>query len=277
MYNLATTETAIAPDYAAIKSKQQATWGAGDYGRVGVTLQITGEQLCEAMDVHSGQSLLDVAGGNGNASLAAARRFCKVVSTDYVGELLEQSRIRAQAEGLAIEYREADAEALPFEEGSFDNVTSTFGVMFSPNQAQAVNELQRVCRTGGTIGLANWTPESFIGQLFKTVGRYLPPPAGVESPAAWGTEAFLQRHFGSLAKEIRIQRRHFNFRYHSPDHWLDVFSTYYGPTLKAFQVLDETEAQSLRDDILQLIGRYNRAGNGAMVVPSEYLEVVIKL
>ncbi|MEW8296821.1 MAG: class I SAM-dependent methyltransferase [Candidatus Thiodiazotropha sp.] len=277
MYNLATTETAIAPDYAAIKSKQQATWGAGDYGRVGVTLQITGEQLCEAMDVHSGQSLLDVAGGNGNASLAAARRFCKVVSTDYVGELLEQSRIRAQAEGLAIEYREADAEALPFEEGSFDNVTSTFGVMFSPNQAQAVNELQRVCRTGGTIGLANWTPESFIGQLFKTVGRYLPPPAGVESPAAWGTEAFLQRHFGSLAKEIRIQRRHFNFRYHSPDHWLDVFSTYYGPTLKAFQALDETDAQSLRDDILQLIGRYNRAGNGAMVVPSEYLEVVIKL
>ncbi|MBT3065005.1 MAG: class I SAM-dependent methyltransferase [Candidatus Thiodiazotropha sp.] len=277
MYNLATTETAIAPDYAAIKSKQQATWGAGDYGRVGVTLQITGEQLCEAMDVHSGQSLLDVAGGNGNASLAAARRFCKVVSTDYVGELLEQSRIRAQAEGLAIEYREADAEALPFEEGSFDNVTSTFGVMFSPNQAQAANELQRVCRTGGTIGLANWTPESFIGQLFKTVGRYLPPPAGVESPAAWGTEAFLQRHFGSLAKEIRIQRRHFNFRYHSPDHWLDVFSTYYGPTLKAFQALDETEAQSLRDDILQLIGRYNRAGNGAMVVPSEYLEVVIKL
>ncbi|MEW8354421.1 MAG: methyltransferase domain-containing protein [Candidatus Thiodiazotropha sp.] len=277
MYNLATTETAIAPDYAAIKSKQQATWGAGDYGRVGVTLQITGEQLCEAMDVHSGQSLLDVAGGNGNASLAAARRFCKVVSTDYVGELLEQSRIRAQAEGLAIEYREADAEALPFEEGSFDNVTSTFGVMFSPNQAQAANELQRVCRTGGTIGLANWTPESFIGQLFKTVGRYLPPPAGVESPAAWGTEAFLQRHFGSLAKEIRIQQRHFNFRYHSPDHWLDVFSTYYGPTLKAFQALDETEAQSLRDDILQLIGRYNRAGNGAMVVPSEYLEVVIKL
>ncbi|MBT3058249.1 MAG: class I SAM-dependent methyltransferase [Candidatus Thiodiazotropha sp.] len=277
MYNLATTETAIAPDYAAIKSKQQATWGAGDYGRVGVTLQITGEQLCEAMDVHSGQSLLDVAGGNGNASLAAARRFCKVVSTDYVGELLEQSRIRAQAEGLAIEYREADAEALPFEEGSFDNVTSTFGVMFSPNQAQAANELQRVCRFGGTIGLANWTPESFIGQLFKTVGRYLPPPAGVESPAAWGTEAFLQRHFGSLAKEIRIQRRHFNFRYHSPDHWLDVFSTYYGPTLKAFQALDETEAQSLRDDILQLIGRYNRAGNGAMVVPSEYLEVVIKL
>ncbi|MBV2093422.1 MAG: class I SAM-dependent methyltransferase [Candidatus Thiodiazotropha sp. (ex Codakia orbicularis)] len=277
MYNLATTETAIAPDYAAIKSKQQATWGAGDYGRVGVTLQITGEQLCEAMDVHSGQSLLDVAGGNGNASLAAARRFCKVVSTDYVGELLEQSRIRAQAEGLAIEYREADAEALPFEEGSFDNVTSTFGVMFSPNQAQAANELQRVCRTGGTIGLANWTPESFIGQLFKTVGRYLPPPAGVESPAAWGTEAFLQRHFGSLAKEIRIQRRHFNFRYHSPDHWLDVFSTYYGPTLKAFQALDETDAQSLRDDILQLIGRYNRAGNGAMVVPSEYLEVVIKL
>ncbi|MES9924914.1 MAG: methyltransferase domain-containing protein [Candidatus Thiodiazotropha endolucinida] len=277
MYNFATTETTTTPDYAAIKNKQQATWGAGDYGRVGVTLQITGEQLCEAMDVHSGQSLLDVAGGNGNVSLAAARRFCKVISTDYVCELLEQSRIRAQAEGLVIEYREADAEELPFEDASFDNVTSTFGVMFSPNQAQAASELQRVCKKDGAIGLANWTPESFIGQLFKTVGRYLPPPAGIESPAAWGTEAFLQRHFGNRAKEIRIQRRHFNFRYHSPNHWLDVFSTYYGPILKAFQVLDETTAHSLRDDILHLIDSYNRTSDGAMIVPSEYLEVVIKL
>ena len=265
------------PDYTAIKAKQQAIWGSGDYGRVGVTLQITGEQLCEAMDLRSGQSVLDVAGGNGNVSLAAARRFCKVLTTDYVPSLLAQSQKRAQAEGLTIECQQADAEALPFATQSFDNVVSTFGVMFSPDQAQAAAELLRVCRPGGRIGLANWTPDGFIGQLFKTIGRYVPPPPGVQSPAAWGTEQFLQRHFSADASNIRVTRRHFNFRYQSPEHWLDVFTRYYGPTLKAFQALGEVAAQSLREDITDLIARYNQAGDGGMVVPSEYLEVVIDL
>ena len=263
------------PDYTVIKAKQQATWGAGDYGRIGVTLQITGEQLCEAMDLRAGSTVLDVAGGNGNASLAAARRFCKVVSTDYVPALLDQSATRAIAEGLTIEYQQADAENLPFTDQSFDNVVSTFGVMFTPNQTQAAAELLRVCKPGGKIGLANWTPNGFIGQLFKTIGQYIPPPSGVHSPAAWGTKAFLNTHFGAFAKEIEINERWFVFRYQSPQHWLDVFATYYGPTLKAFETLDEVKRQALQDDILNLINTFNRAQDGTMVVPSSYAEVVI--
>lgn len=268
-------KTEITPDYSAIKTKQQATWGSGDYGRVGITLQITGEALCEAMDIRSGQTVLDVAAGNGNASLAAARRFCKVVSTDYVPSLLEQSRIRAEADCLAIDYQEADAENLPFPDASFDNVVSTFGVMFTPNQEKSASELMRVCKPGGKIGLANWTPDSFIGQLFKTVGRHVPPPPGVNSPAAWGTDAFLKTNFGSRVAKIDATKRQFNFRYHSPQHWLDVFRDYYGPTLKAFDALDESSGQKLRIDLLRLIDAHNLAVDGTMVVPSDYLEIVI--
>ncbi len=263
------------PDYQAIKHKQRATWGSGDYGRVGVTLQITGEELCEALDLRAGQRVLDVAGGNGNVSLAAARRFCRVVSTDYLEQLLEQSQARARAEGLVIDCQHADAEELPFDDASFDHVVSTFGVMFAPNQARAASELLRVCRPGGRIGLANWTPEGFIGRLFRTIGHYAPPPAGLESPAAWGTEAFLHARFGEDARSISINRRSFCFRYESPQHWLDVFTRYYGPTLKAFEALDEAHRESLGDDILALIAHFNTARDGSMVVPSEYLEVVI--
>jgi len=277
--SLSSNETAathaVVPDYDAIKAKQQATWGSGDYGRVGVTIQITGELLCEAMDLRAGDSVLDVAGGNGNATLAAARRFCKVVSTDYVTALLEQSRIRAEAEGLAVDYQFADAENLPFANGCFDHVVSTFGVMFAPNQAQAAAELLRVCRPGGRIGLVNWTPASFIGQLFKTIARYIAPPNGINSPATWGTEEFLETHFGDKVKSISVTRREFNFRYQSPQHWLDVFATYYGPTLKAFQSLDDIHRKSLQDDILALIATHNRSGDASMIVPSEYLEIVI--
>jgi ubiquinone/menaquinone biosynthesis C-methylase UbiE len=267
--------TSTAPNYTAVKTKQKATWGSGDYGRIGVTLQITGEALCEALDIRSGQSVLDVAAGNGNASLAAARRFCKVVSTDYVPSLLDQSRIRATAEKLAIDYREADAEDLPFDEASFDNVVSTFGVMFAPNQGQAASEMIRVCKRGGKIGLANWTPDGFVGQLFKTVGRHVPPPPGVNSPAAWGTEAFLSKHFGPYVAKVDVAARQFTFRYHSPEHWLDVFSSYYGPMVKAFEAIDEAAGASLRNEIGQLIARHNRATDGTLVVPSDYLEIVI--
>ncbi|MDJ0741490.1 MAG: class I SAM-dependent methyltransferase [Gammaproteobacteria bacterium] len=263
------------PDYEAIKSKQRDTWGSGDYGRVGVTLQITGEELCEALDVRAGQRVLDVAGGNGNVSLAAARRFCKVVSTDYLVPLLEHTQARARAEGLVIDCRHADAEDLPFDNASFDHVVSTFGVMFAPNQAQAAAELLRVCRPGGRIGLANWTPQGFIGQLFKIIGRYQPPPDGLDSPAAWGTRDFLYERFGNDAESITVNQRTFCFRYESPRHWLDVFTRYYGPTLKAFEALDEEHRRSLGDDILALIARLNTAHDGSMIVPSEYLEVVI--
>ncbi len=192
---------------------------------VGTTLQIVGEELCEALDIHAGQKVLDVAAGNGNATLAAARRWCDVVSTDYVPALLERGRLRAAADGLSIEFREADAEALPFADASFDAVVSTFGVMFTPDQDKAAAEMLRVCRSGGKIGLANWTPEGFIGQLFKTLGKYLPPPAGARSPALWGTRARITEMFGPSARAINAVPRNFMFRYRSPEHFLEIFRT----------------------------------------------------
>jgi SAM-dependent methyltransferase len=263
------------PDLGALKLRQHGAWSSGDYAIVGTTLQIVGEQLCEALDIRSGQKVLDVAAGNGNATLAAARRWCDVVSTDYVPSLLERGRLRAGAEGLPIEFMEADAEALGFADATFDVVVSTFGVMFTPDQDRAAAELARVCKPGGKIGLANWTPEGFIGQLFKTLGKYLPPPAGAKSPALWGTEARLKEMFGASAASIRAERHDFNFRYRSPEHFLDIFKSYYGPMLKAFAALDATNQQGLRNDLLALIGKMNRADDGTVVVPSEYLEVVI--
>ena len=222
-----------------------------------------------------GEKVLDVAAGNGNASLAAARRWCDVISTDYVPSLLERGRARAAAEGLAIEFSEADAEALPFADGSFDTVVSTFGVMFTPDQDQAAAELLRVCRPGGQIGLANWTPDGFIGQMFKTLGKYMPPPAGVKSPALWGVGARITEMFGAHAASIQLEPRNFIFRYRSAQHFLDVFKTYYGPMLKAFAALDPTAQAALTEDLLALIKRFNRSGDETMVVPSEYLEIII--
>jgi SAM-dependent methyltransferase len=264
-----------APDLAALKTRQQAAWSSGNYAIVGSTLQIVGEELCEALDLKSGSKVLDVAAGNGMASLAAARRWCEVTSTDYVPALLERGRARAEAEGMEIEFREADAENLPFDNASFDTVVSTFGVMFTPNQDKAAAELLRVCKPQGTIGLANWTPDGFIGQVFKTLGKYLPPPAGAKSPALWGTRARLGEMFDAGASSVKAQSRLFNFRYRSADHFLDVFKTFYGPVLKAFAALEPAKQEQLRDDLFALIVRMNRATNGSMVVPSEYLEVII--
>jgi len=238
-------------------------------------LQIVGEELCEALDVRPGQKVLDVAAGNGNATLAAARRWCDVVSTDYVPSLLERGQLRAKAEGLPVEFKVADAEALPFADAAFDVVVSTFGVMFTPDQEKSATELLRVCKSGGKIGLANWTPEGFIGQLFKTLGKYLPPPAGVKSPALWGTPLRITEMFGATATSIKAEPRHFTFRYRSPEHFLEIFRNYYGPMLKAFAALDETNGRGLRRDLLALIGSINAATDGTMIVPSEYLQVVI--
>jgi len=263
------------PDLSAVKTRQQGAWSSGDYATVGTTLQIVGETLCEALDLRSGQKVLDVAAGNGNVTLAAARRWCEVVSTDYVPALLERGRERAAAERLAIEFREADAEALPFADASFDAVVSTFGVMFTADQDQAAAELVRVCKPGGKIGLANWTPDGFIGQLFKTIGKYMPPPAGVKSPALWGTGARITELFGAQASSIHLEQRDFVFRYRSAQHWLDVFKSYYGPLLKTFGALDPDARTALTDDLFALIKRFNRSGDKTMVVPSEYLEVVV--
>ena len=269
------TATPIQPDLEALKMRQHSAWASGDYAIVGTTLQIVGEELCEALDIHAGEKVLDVAAGNGNATLAAARRWCQVVSTDYVPSLLERGRTRAKADGFLIEFMEADAEALGFADATYDVVVSTFGVMFTPNQDRAAAELLRVCKGGGKIGLANWTPEGFIGQIFKTLGKYLPPPAGAKSPALWGTEARIRELFEPSAASIKVEKRNFNFRYRSPQHFLDIFRSYYGPMLKAFAALDTTRQRQLRDDILALVATMNRASDGTMIVPSEYLEIVI--
>jgi ubiquinone/menaquinone biosynthesis C-methylase UbiE len=261
-------------DLAVVKSRQQATWSSGDYAVIGTTLSITGELLCEAVDLRPDQRVLDVAAGNGNATLAAARRWGNVTSTDYVPALLERGRIRASAERLPVTFREADAEALPFDDGSFDVVLSVFGVMFTPNQEQAAQEMLRVCRSGGKIGLANWTPDGFIGHVFRTIGTYISPPAGVKPPALWGTEQRLNELFADGISQLTTTRRMFTFRYRSAEHFLDVFRTYYGPVLKAFAALDTAGQANLARDLTELIERFNQAGAGTLAVPSEYLEVV---
>ena len=263
-------------DYSAIKARQHAAWSTGNYAVVGTTLQIVGENLAEALDLHACERVLDVAAGNGNATLAAARRWCDVTSTDFVPALLESGKARATAEGHPVRFQEADAENLPFANASFDVVMSTFGVMFTPNQELAAKELVRVCKPGGRIGLANWTPESFIGQLFKTIGKYIPPAAGIKSPALWGTESRLTELFGQFATSIRTTRREFVFRYRSPAHWLEVFRTYYGPMNRTFAALDAQNRAAFTQEVLALMASRNRSGDRTLVLPCEYLEVVIE-
>ena len=263
------------PDLGAIKKRQQTTWASGDFAVIGTTLQIVGETLAEVADVRAGDLVLDVAAGNGNASLAAARRFAHVTATDYVPALLDRAAERAKAERLPMRVLEADAEALPFHDGSFDVALSTFGVMFAPDHARAASELLRVVRAGGRIGMANWTPEGFVGQLFKVIGKFLPPAPGLESPALWGVEPHMVRLFGHQAFEIRCNRRLFHFRYRSPAHWLQVFRDYYGPTHQAFAALDRQGQLALEADIVELLERMNIGGADSLVVPAEYLEVVI--
>jgi SAM-dependent methyltransferase len=273
-----TTDLALrapAPDLAAIKQRQQATWASGDFAVIGTTLQIVGELLAEAADIRAGERVLDVAAGNGNATLAAAHRLADVTSTDYVPALLDKGRDRVRAEGLAVQFEVADVEALPFPEASFDVVLSTFGVMFAPDHKRSAGEMLRVLRPGGRIGLANWTPQGFIGRLFKVIGAHVPPPAGLNSPAMWGTEPHLAELFGAAAAEIRCERRHFTFRYRSASHWVQVFRDFYGPTHKAFAALDAAGQQALERDVTALLEDMNTAGSASLVVPSEYLEIVI--
>jgi ubiquinone/menaquinone biosynthesis C-methylase UbiE len=261
------------PDPAALKQGSQATWASGDFAVIGTTLQIVGELLAETADVRAGERVLDVAAGNGNVTLAAARRFATVTSTDLVPALLDKAKARAAAEGLDVTFRVADAEALPFADASFDAVLSTFGVMFAPDHRRAAHEMWRVVRAGGRIAMANWTPEGFLGELLRLVARHVPPPPGVQSSLAWGTEAHLSELFGGAL--MKVTRRQFNFRYASPEHWLQVFRDYYGPAMKAFAALDLQGQMDLERDMLELLRRSNTAGAAALVVPSEYLEVVI--
>ena len=268
------TTIPAALDLESVKERQRTTWGAGDYAVIGTTLQLTGEQLCEAVDLAAGSRVLDVAAGNGNASLAAARRGARVVATDYVESLLAGTAARAAAEGLRIDVRPADAEALPFEDGSFDVVLSTFGVMFTPDPDRAAAELRRVCRAGGRIGLTNWTPTGFVGRMFAIVGRYAPPPAGVPSPLQWGRRDRLDELFAGCTLDVRTAS--FVFRYRSAQDWLETFRTFYGPMHKAFAaVADDDARRSFEADLLELAESANTATDGTLRVPSEYLEVVV--
>ncbi len=262
-------------DFEALKTRQQAAWASGDYAVIGTTLQLVGESLAEACDIRCDERVLDVAAGNGNASLAAARRGGVVTSTDYVAGLLERGAERAKAERLSISFEVADAEALPFADARFDVVLSTFGIMFTPDQPKAAAEAARVCRPGGRIGLASWTPEGFIGQLFRTLGRHLPPPPGAPSPAAWGTEAHLRQWFADTAADLAIEKKTFAFRYRSAAHFIDVFRSWYGPVHKAFAALGPDAGAALERDLVDLLERGNRAGPSSLVVDSEYLEAVV--
>jgi SAM-dependent methyltransferase len=262
------------PDLQAIKGRQQATWASGNYARVGNTILLMAELLVEAVDPRAGQRVLDVAAGTGNAALAAARRFCDVTATDYVPALLDNARERAEAEGLPITLREADAEQLPYDDASFDIVLSTVGVMFAPDHEQAARELLRVTRPGGKIGLVNWTPEGFLGDFFRTMGKHVPPPAGLRSPMLWGSEAHLRGLFGDGISDLVVTRRMFVFRQHSARAWIDYFRTWYGPTLKAFDTLDSDGQERLTADLVAMIERHNVAGDGTLAVPAEYIEVV---
>jgi len=266
--------TNSAPDFAAIKAKQRQTWATGDYAVIGTTISYMAETLCEAMDLHAGQQVLDVAGGSGNAALGAARRLCEVTCTDYVPELLERGRERAAAERLPITFEVADAEDLPYPPASFDAVISTVGVMFAPDQQRAAAELLRVCRPGGKIGLANWTPDGFLGELFRIVGKYAPPPAGVKPAALWGTEERLHEFFGDGVVSLVATRRAFLFRARSADHWIAMFREYYGPVNKAFAAQDTAGQAALTADLGDLLRRHNWATDGTIVAPADYLEAI---
>ena len=261
-------------DYSAIKARQQKTWSAGDYSVIGATLVVISEELCEVTDLHAGQSVLDVATGSGNTALAAARRFCEVTAIDYVPALLEDGRRRADAERLHVTFQEGDAENIPFADASFDVVLSTVGVMFTPNQEKAASELLRVCRAGGKIGLANWTPTGFIGDLFRTIGQHIPPAPGLKPGTLWGTEERLRNLFGDGITSLQTTKHDFVFRYRSLAHWMDIFGTYYGPIVTALHSLDAAGQQGLSRDLISLLERYNLAKDRTFVAPVEYLAAV---
>jgi len=266
------TETAI--DFEAIKKSQRAAWEMGDYPRVGNTLQIIAELLVEAADVRAGQRVLDVACGQGNAALAAARRFADATGVDYATNLLAQGAARAAAEQLPVTFTEGDAEDLPIPDASMDATLSTVGVMFAPNHQRAADELVRVTVPGGTIGLASWTPGGMIGQLFKTVSSWAPPPAGVRSPTLWGTPEHLAELFGDRVEWTSLTRQHYVFRYHSPAHFSAWFRDFYGPIVRLAGTLTGEDLDRFADDLAAVARQFNRADDGTVVAPAEYLEAV---
>jgi SAM-dependent methyltransferase len=269
-----TVEPRQIPDFALVKSRQQQAWASGNYHAIAARIHVVAERLVDAADLHAGWRVLDVATGSGNAAIAAARLGAVAVGVDYVPLLLERGRLRAEAEGLSVRLVEGDAEELPFAEATFDAVTSVFGAMFAPDHERAAAELLRVTRPGGTIALASWTPDGFLGEFFRTMAKHVPPPAGVRSPMLWGTESHLRSLFGDDVSSLRSSERTFTFRFTSADEFVSFFRTWYGPTLKAFESLDPGRCEALERDLRRLARRHDRLGADATAIPATYLEVV---
>jgi ubiquinone/menaquinone biosynthesis C-methylase UbiE len=272
------TATTTTPDLGAIKARQQQTWASGDFAVIASRIVLASEQLADSADLRAGSQVLDVAAGNGNATLAAARSGAKAIGVDYVPALIEDGRARAVAEGLDVEFRVGDAENLPFDADSFDAVLSVYGVMFAPDHHRAAQEIVRVTRPGGTVGLASWTPDGFIGQMFRIVGSHVPPPAGVQSPLLWGTEAHLRELFGDAIADLKSVERTCTFRFTSPEDFVAFFRRWYGPTLKAFAALDDAGQKALADDLAALAGHFDRHHDGSSVaIDATYLESILTL
>lgn len=275
MATTATTSADPTIDFAAVTRRQQSVWASGEYSVVASRIPVISELLCDAADIQAGSRVLDVAGGTGNTALAAARTGARVVTLDYVPSLLERARARAAAEGLEIETVEGDAQSLPFPDRAFDAVISVVGAMFAPDQRRAAAEMLRVCRGGGTIAMANWTPDGFIGGLFRTVGAHVPPPPGLTPPPLWGTEEHVRGLLGDGVRDARMRRREYTWRYTSPEEFVQVFREFYGPTHVAFAGLEPEGRDALAADLAALVRRFDRnGGNGPVAIPAEYLEVV---
>lgn len=261
-------------DFRVITERQQATWATGDFNEIARQVMSVSEALCQSVDPHAGQRVLDVACGSGNAALVAARRYCEVTGIDYVPALVERAKMRATAEGVKIDFRVGDAQALPFPDASFDVVLSVFGVMFAPDQKKAASELLRVCRPGGRIGLCSWMPEGMASDFFATLARFVPPPPGVEPPVRWGMDSGLAELLGAGTSSIKSKQRTVFQYFRSLDHAIDVFRTYFGPTSRAFQMLDAGGQEDLRKGIEDVFRRYNRSTDGTVVLEAQYLQAI---
>jgi SAM-dependent methyltransferase len=261
-------------DYQVVTETQRATWSSGDFHQIARQNVVMADALCKAADPHAGEGVLDVACGSGTAALVAARRYCDVTGIDYVPALIERARMRAAADALDVEFRVADAQVLPFADASFDVVLSVYGVQFAPDQDRAASELLRVCRPGGRIALASPMPAGWSGDFFATHGRYVPPPPGVKPPPRWGTSDGVAELLGAGIRSIENEPRTALQYYRSVQHAVEIFSTHFGPTIRALHAIDPDARERLRAELESVFARYNRAKDGTAIVENTYLQTI---